>query len=154
MVSSTQNKKIYDPIRKKWVMAIPEELVRQKILHLLTHELGYPPQAIAIEKKLSELPHLQQIEVPIRRLDILCCETKTLCPLLLIECKRTPLQQKMFAQLMGYNAFIKAPLICLANDREFLLGWEGPKRAMSLDRLPNYKELCDETSRMGETKIP
>jgi hypothetical protein len=154
MVSSTQNKKVYDPIRKKWVIATPEELARQKILYLLTHELGYPPHAIAIEKKLSELPHLQQIEVPTRRIDILCYETGILRPLLLIECKGMPLQQKMLAQLMGYNAFIKAPLICLANDGEFLLGWEDPKRAMPLDRLPNYKKLCDEISRMDETKIP
>ena len=154
MVSSPQNKKVYDPIRKKWVIATPEELVRQKILNLLMHELGYPPHSIAIEKKLSELPHLQQEEVPVRRLDILCYETETLRPLLLIECKVVPLQEKMLAQVMGYNAFIKAPLICLANDGEFLLGWEDPKRAMSLNRLPNYKELCDEISGMGETRIP
>ena len=127
------------------MIATPEELVRQKILMLLTGKLGYPSHTIAIEKKLSELPHLQEKEVPIRRLDILCYESETLRPLLLIECKGIPLQEKMLSQVMGYNAFIKAPLICLANDKEFLLGWEDPKQAMSLDQLPSYKKLCDET---------
>lgn len=152
MASSPQNKKVYDPIRKKWVIATPEELVRQKILNLLTSELGYPSHAIVVEKKLSELPHLQEEEVPVRRLDILCYETRAFRPLLLIECKGIPLQEKMLAQVMGYNAFIKAPLICLANDGEFLLGWEDPKRVMTLDRLPSYRKLCNETSGMGETR--
>lgn len=145
MESSHLSKKVYDSIRNKWLIATPEELVRQKILNLLTGELGYPPHAIAIEKRLSELPHLLERDVPDRRLDILCYESETLRPLLLIECKGIRLQEKMLTQVMGYNAFIQAPLICLANDGEFLLGWEDPKRVMSLDQLPSYKKLCDET---------
>lgn len=151
MQSSPLSKKVYDPIRKKWFAATPEEIVRQKILALLTGELGYPPHAIVIERELSGLPHLQESKVPHRRLDILCYELETLRPLLLIECKGVPLQEKMLTQLMGYNAFINAPLICLANDGEFLLGWEDPKKAVSLDRLPSYNKLCNETK---SAKIP
>ena len=141
MGSFLQNKKVYDPIRKKWVIETPEEVVRQKIVNLLTDERGYPSYVIVIEKKISELPHLLERKVPRRRLDILCYEAKTLRPLLLIECKGVPLQEKMFTQVMGYNVFIKAPLICLVNGQECLLGWEYPKRAMILDRFPSYKEL-------------
>ncbi len=146
MVSSPQSREVYDSIRKRWVSATPEELVRQKLLSLLVDKLGYPPHAIAIEKKLSELPHLKEIEVPSRRVDILCYESETLRPLLLIECKGVPLQEKMLSQVMGYNAFIGAPLICLANDGQFLLGWEDPKQAITLDRLPSYEKLRDETN--------
>lgn len=144
MVSSPQNKRLYDPIRKKWVGATPEEFVRQKVLDFLTGALGYPSHGIVVEKNLSELPHLQGEEVPLRRMDILCYETKSIRPLLLIECKKDPLQDKMLAQVMGYNAFVKAPLVCLANDKEFLLGWEDPKRAMVFDQLPSYGKLCNE----------
>ncbi len=142
MVLSPHTKEVYDSIRKKWLTATPEELVRQKILFLLVDKLGYPPHAIAIEKKLSELPHFQEVDVPSRRLDILCYESETLRPLLLIECKGISLQEKMLSQVMGYNAFIGAPLICLANDEEFLLGWKDPKQTVCLDRLPSYKEIC------------
>jgi len=152
MQLSVPNKKVYDPIRKKWMIASPEEKVRQKILDLLINQLGYPSHGIAIEKNLSELPHLQEKKVPIRRLDILCYEGKTFAPLLLIECKAIPLQEKMLTQIMGYNAFIKAPLICLANEQTFLLGWENPKARMTFDRLPPYKKLCDEISRLS--KLP
>lgn len=145
MGSSLQNKKVYDPIRRRWLVATPEELVRQRILLHLTQELGYPPHAIAIEKKLSELPMLKHREVPDRRLDILCFESETLRPLLLIECKGVSLQDKMLSQVMGYNAFIGAPLICLANEREFLLGWDDETRPLPFERLPTYQTLCDET---------
>lgn len=145
MGSSLQNKKVYDSVRKKWLIATPEELVRQKILLYLIEELGYPAHAIAIEKKLSELPHLQDQKVPDRRLDILCYESGSYRPLLLIECKGVSLQEKMLSQVMGYNAFIGAPLICLANEGEFLLGWVDETRPLPFERLPTYQTLCDET---------
>lgn len=94
-----------------------------------------------IEKKLSEFPQLQMKGVPHRRLDILCLEGESLRPLLLIECKGIPLTEKMLAQVMGYNAFIGAPLICLADEEGFLLGWRDPKQAICQDRIPTYEEL-------------
>jgi hypothetical protein len=145
MGSSPPNKRVFDRVRKKWLIATPEERVRQKILLHLTEELGYPSHAIVIEKKLSELPHLYGQKVPDRRLDILCFESVELRPLLLIECKSVSLQEKMLSQVMGYNAFIGAPLICLANEREFLLGWGCETRPLPFKGLPTYQTLCDET---------
>lgn len=145
MGSSLPNKKVYDPIRKKWCVATPEECVRQKILIYLTETLGYPPHAMSIEKKLSDLPMAQGDKIPERRVDILCCESSSCRPLLLIECKGVPLSKKMLAQVTGYNAFIGAPLICLANDQELLLGWEGDGRKAPFKILPTYQVLCDAT---------
>lgn len=145
MGSSLQSKKVYDAVRKKWLVATPEELVRQKILRYLTEKMGYPSHAIVIEKKLSELPHLQDQNVPDRRLDILCYESRSYRPLLLIECKGIALQEKMLSQVMGYNAYIGAPLICLANEGEFLLGWSDETRPLPFEGLPTYQTLCDET---------
>ena len=141
MVSSLHRRQIYDPIRKKWVDALPEEIVRQKILSHLLNQLGYPPSAIVIEKKLSELPQVLEENVPSRRIDILCLESETLRPLLLIECKAVPLQEKMFAQALGYNAYIKAPLICLANDEGFQLRWENDSSIKERNQLPTYESL-------------
>jgi hypothetical protein len=141
MVSSLQRRQIYDPIRKKWMDALPEEIVRQKILSHLVNQLGYPPCAIVVEKKLSELSQVLEENVPSRRIDILCLESETLRPLLLVECKAVPLQEKMFAQALGYNAYIKAPLICLANDEEFLLRWENDSSIKERNQLPTYESL-------------
>lgn len=145
MGSSLPNKKVYDPIRKKWCVATPEECVRQKILIYLIEFLGYPPHAMSIEKKLSELPMVQGEKIPERRVDILCCESTSCRPLLLIECKGVPLSKKMLAQVSGYNAFIGAPLICLANDQELILGWGGDIRETPFKILPTYQALCDAT---------
>ncbi|NGX51615.1 MAG: hypothetical protein K1060chlam2_01488 [Chlamydiae bacterium] len=137
MESSLLSKQLYDSIRKKWIEATPEEIVRQRLLTFMVKELGYPKHSLAIEKSLSEL--VQDLPVPNRRLDILCFETESLKPLLLIECKAVPIHEKMFAQVMGYNAYIDAPLICLANQESIYLGWKG--REMSQEGLPTYLEL-------------
>lgn len=136
MVSCPQRNQVFDPIRKKWVEATPEEIVRQKILNHLIG-LGYPPHTIVVEKGLPE-------GAPRRRLDILCLESKTLRPLLLIECKSIPLQEKMLAQIAGYNSFVGAPLICLANEGEFMLQWEKDERVV--EHLPTYQELVEWTT--------
>ena len=141
MVLSPPNRQIYDGIRKEWVDALPEEIVRQKLLSHLVVDLGYPPHAIAVEKSLSELPGLKGKKVPNRRIDLLCFDSETLHPLLLIECKAVPLKEKMFAQVLGYNAFIEAPLICLANEEGFLLRWEKDLSLNSRNQLPTYEQL-------------
>ena len=140
---SPQNKEIYDPVREKWVDALPEEIVRQRMIRFLVTELGYPAHAILIEKSLSERPCLSRCQgrLPQRRIDILCHEAKTFRPLLLIECKATQIESKMFAQLLGYNAFIKAPLICLASPSAFSLRWEIKRDDLQPHEMPSYEEL-------------
>lgn len=118
--------------------ALPEERVRQGILTHLLNVLGYPLEGIAVERQLSELPYLRRPHPPNRRIDILCFDVKTLSPLLLIECKGVALKERMTLQLMGYNEYIGAELICLANEREYLLKrWDGSP----LTAIPSYESL-------------
>ena len=138
MVLFPQNKKVYDFIRRKWVEATPEEMVRQKLLFFMVEDLGYPKQSLTVEKKLSEV--VQNVCVPNRRLDILCFSIKTMQPLLLVECKATPIRDRMFVQLMGYNTYIDAPLICLANYESIFVMW---KQGMIQRGIPTYSELVD-----------
>lgn len=141
MGSSSPNKKVYDSIRKKWLEALPEEIVRQKLLYYLVEELGYPAPSIIIEKELSEIPFVCGKRVPERRIDVLCLEKGGGAPLLLIECKAVRLQEKMVAQVEGYNAFIRAPLICLASERELLLRWREDLPFSKLEKIPTYEQL-------------
>jgi len=136
MVLFPQNKRVYDFIRKKWVTATPEEIVRQRLLFFMVKNLGYPEESLTVEKKISEI--VQGSHIPNRRLDILCFNTQTMRPLLLIECKATAIHERMFTQLIGYNFYIDASFICLANHKTVLLRW---KKGETRRGIPNYSEL-------------
>ncbi|MFK8005781.1 MAG: type I restriction enzyme HsdR N-terminal domain-containing protein [Saprospiraceae bacterium] len=70
---------IFCPIRKKFLVLQPEELVRQLLLVYLIEEKKYPKSKIAVEKslKINELEH---------RFDILIYDENNQ-PFLLVECK-------------------------------------------------------------------
>ncbi len=112
-------------IRKIWVQATPEELVRQRLLRMMTEQGGYPEGTLAVELGLAALPHLsQQQGLPQRRADILVfgpigAVSGELRPLLLVECKAVPLRPSVMQQIVGYNRYVGAPFIALAN-QDFL----------------------------------
>lgn len=141
--------KLYDPIRREWVQALPEERVRQRLISEM-QTLGYPLELMACEVSLRQLPHLALSEetIPKRRADLICFAQNIhphfpLYPLLLIECKATPLTAAARRQLCGYNQSVSAPYICLANEEQQLFGFqEGDHLNYTfIDYLPRYKDL-------------
>ena len=139
-------------LRKTWVAATKEELVRQKILYNLIHLLDFLPSCIAVEKELSKMPHLalENQHLPLRRADILCYgkdihPEHSLYPLLLIECKAVKLNSKVINQACGYNHFLRAYFVCVANATEAKTGWYDPlqKGYVFIAGLPKYQELKD-----------
>lgn len=119
-----KRERLYDFIRKKWVDATPEEIIRQQILRQMVDSFGYPASLIAVEKELSQLASLWQApaaSLPKRRVDIIVF-AKNLMPLLMIECKAVNLTPQFAEQVIGYNAFVKAPWLALANGKEVLTG--------------------------------
>jgi hypothetical protein len=127
MESSSQRNDLFDPIRKKWVEKNPEEKIRQSLLRQMTEKLGYPVSLIAIEKEIGQLPHTTSVNhrIPKRRADIVVYAKKAdaLHPVLMIECKAVPLTPKFAQQVIGYNSFVKAPFIALANETQVLTGF-------------------------------
>jgi hypothetical protein len=124
---------LFCSIRKTWVAATPEEMVRQSLIQMMLLELGFPPGGIALEKGLREMPHIEMIKgpIPARRADIIVFAkdihpSYPYYPLLLIECKAVPLTEKVIRQVVGYNQFIKAHFIAVANQTEIKLGWYQP----------------------------
>jgi len=145
MGSFLQSKRneVYDPIRRQWVTATPEEKVRQALVQYLVKKCHFPLSVISIEKKLSELPFVKQPkkELPDRRLDLLCFGPKLSYPLLLIECKGVPLQEKMVSQVLGYNAFVQARFVALVNASEIKFIWEENEEVHERASIPSYQEL-------------
>ena len=138
-----KRKEIYDPIRRKWVLAYPEEIIRQKLILFLVKELFFPIRSITVEKKLCDLipKHLGRRRKMQRRIDLLCYEEELLKPLLLVECKATSLNRKMLMQVLGYNTYLKAPFVALVSQNMQLMGWKEGSKLKTLNRIPSYLEL-------------
>ena len=149
MGSSSPNKQLlFDEVRRRWVKAAPEEQVRQRWLKLMIHQLQYPKELLVVEKEIKELPHLSRLDVPDRRVDILCYGKGIhpdfpLYPLLLIECKDERLDQGAVDQVIGYNHHVKAYFAAAVSWDEVRLGYfdAAKKKYMFCSVLPSYKEL-------------
>lgn len=141
---------IYCHIRKIWVAALPEELVRQRLVSHMIHNLGFPPSYLVLEKELRQMPHLiqDQRQFPDRRADLICFgkdihHKHTLYPLLLVECKAIKLTSKVFDQVVGYNHFLQAYFIAIVNEHEIKTGWYDQKKKeyVFVNNLPDYMTL-------------
>jgi len=141
---------IFDPIRGQRVAALPEEIVRQKILKKMIEELGYPRSYLVVEQNLSTLPFVDGKELLgfKRRADIICFGKNihpdhAMYPLLLIECKAHRLSNAVFNQVEGYNAIVKAYFFAVVNNKEIYTCWLDPKNRVlrKVAYLPPYKDL-------------
>lgn len=150
MASLNQKSSLICPIRKVAVPALPEERVRVQLLCDLIERLEFPAGSIAVEKELSQIPHLRSLvgTLPTRRIDILCFAkgihpTEEFYPLLVIECKAVKLTSKMVRQVVGYNHYLKAPYIALVNQEEIRFGWiDGATGTYKFaSHLPTFSEL-------------
>lgn len=145
---STPNRdRIYDQVRKLWVVATPEEIVRQNLLKKMIYELSYPRELISVEKALSEIPFFSSLPSPMRRIDIACFAPKihphyALYPLLLIECKEDKREaEKAWQQVQGYNSFLKACFLAIAYPEGELFGFLKEGKLSFLSHLPTYLQL-------------
>lgn len=125
---------IFCPLRKTWVAALPEEKVRQGLIHEMTQRLGYPLSSLVLEKSLDQLPHLQaHPRLPKRRADLIVLAKDihpqhSFYPILLVECKAVPLTHKVLRQMIGYNQFVGAPFIAAINQTQIYFGWFQPEK--------------------------
>lgn len=144
MELSKQKDNLFDPFRKAWVVASPEEVVRQKLLHQMTTQLGFPRELLAVETQLSEVPHLKGATgLPKRRADIICYAKGLhpeypLYPLLLIECKEGSVGEDAKAQALGYNHYIEAFYVAIAGENWIELIYPNP-----YPFLPPYSQLME-----------
>lgn len=101
--------KIFDPIRRKWVVLTPEELVRQRFIGHLVHDKGCPASLIAVETSL-ELNGLA------KRADIVVHAPDGRA-IALVECKApgVRLTQAVFEQAARYNVVFKVRWLLVTN---------------------------------------
>ncbi len=124
----------------------PEEQIRQNLIRDMIDRLGFPKELIVIEKELAELPHLREKKVPKRRIDLVCFTKKgdILYPLLLVECKAIPLSDRALEQVFGYNYYVGARFVAIANDQGIIM-IDGNGENVRHELL-SYRELAGEES--------
>lgn len=120
MALSRSKDRLFDPVRRCWVARTPEEEVRQNLIAQMVGELGFPLELIAVERTVRELARSLQAP-PRRRIDLLVFAPNWQ-PLLVVECKCGKLVEGALRQLVGYNAYLGAPFIGMANRQEIRVG--------------------------------
>lgn len=112
-----ENKRyIYDPIRRKYLVLQPEELVRQLVIEYFIQEKKYNKNHIAVERMLI-------VNERRKRCDILVfkkekeAEMLGMKPWLLVECKapEVPINEATFRQIASYNLPLKVDYLLVTN---------------------------------------
>ena len=100
---------VYDFIRKKDILLLPEELVRQCVLHFLVESIGVSKNLIRVEKGIK-------VNGLFRRCDVVVYDRNAL-PVLIVECKKPSerLTQKVFSQIAMYNIPLQVPNLMVTN---------------------------------------
>lgn len=101
--------RIWDPLRRKWLVLTPEEWVRQHVLNYLAQDEGCP-------SSLTSLEHTISLNGLSKRADIVVHDRMGK-PLLLVECKAPSVRmdQKVFEQAARYNLVFRLPFLLVTN---------------------------------------
>ena len=132
--NSQDKARVYDPIRKKWIILNPEEHVRQYILHYLLVYMRYPQSLIAVERsiKVGKLN---------KRFDIVIYD-KNHKPWMLVECKapEVAVSEKTLHQLLSYQQTIQGRYWLLTNGHQTLCADATDEQHIKwLQSLPAYE---------------
>ena len=103
---------IFDVIRKKFVVLLPEEWVRQHWIHHLIEDKKYPKSLVNVEKQL-------RINLLKKRYDIVVFNSDGSIRIL-VECKapKIKINQTTFDQIAQYNMSLKAEYLIVSNGLE------------------------------------
>ena len=131
-------RRIFDPLRGKFVALTTEEWVRSHFTAWLTGTLGYPAALMANEVSLT-------LNDTARRCDTVLFTREGLHPRMIIEYKAPHIEitQKVFDQIARYNMVLRAPYLVVSNGlRHFCLSVDHTGgTARFLPDLPPYRAL-------------
>jgi hypothetical protein len=129
--------KIFDKMRKKWVVLTPEEWVRQNFITYLAEEKKYPKSLIKVEKSIIAFNKVKRCDSVVYSGEIE--------PLLILECKSPDIKinEKTFKQIAVYNSSIKAPYLIVTNGMDhYCIKFNFDDNSYNfLNSIPHFKEL-------------
>lgn len=124
--------RIWDEVRRQWLVLTPEEWVRRHTVRWLMEEHGVPGQLVVQEYPVCIQGQPQRADVVLfgRNAD----------PLMLIECKepRVAVDEKVYAQAVRYNSAVGAPYIMITNGIRHYIFCRGEEGAyMPVEAFPS-----------------
>ena len=132
--------KIFDFIRKKYLVLTPEEWVRQNFIHFLVGHRGFPKGLLKME---SGVKYYQRKG----RYDAVFLD-RSGKPLLLIECKAPEIKidNSTLGQVARYNSRTKAPFLALTNGiQHYFIKVEFlENKLIALSEMPTYEYLASQ----------
>ena len=130
-------RQIFDVIRKKYVAATPEELVRQHLIHFLVKDKDYPPALMAIEYPLKLYGAAKFCDIVVFN--------RANSPAMIVECKapNVKISNAVFEQAARYNLQLRVPYLLIGNGEQFACGHVDHKKQETrlVGRVPEYHEL-------------
>ena len=130
-------RKIFDILRRKYLVITPEEWVRQHFIHYLIDYKGYPISLLANEIPLS-------IGEKVIRADSVLYDSH-LRPRMIIEYKAPHIQltQKVFDQISAYNLLLHVDYLIVSNGIDtYICKMDYEYQTYTfLPSIPDYKEL-------------
>ena len=107
-----ENREFFDPVRKRWVPATPEEEVRQQFIQFLLTVKKIPSSHLSVEREIT-------VNGLSRRYDLVVFDEEGK-PWMVVECKapHVKLTQEVMEQAGRYNKTLRAPIIGITNGKE------------------------------------
>ena len=126
-------RKVWDIVRKKWIVLTPEEYVRQALLHYFTNTMQYPVGLIAVEKQVMYGSLIKRYDIVVHN--------RQQQPWLLVECKapEIAISQSTVQQLLQYHSQIPCPYWLLSNGIESHCARVQGENIEWLGHLPEYE---------------
>ena len=131
--------RVFDPLRRCFVMLTPEEWVRQHFVAFMTGHRGYPAGLMANEVGL-------RLNKTLRRCDTVVFERLGGAPLMIVEYKApsVSITQKVFDQIARYNIVLKTSWLVVSNGLSHYCCHIDPQtgRYAFVDGLPAYTDIA------------
>lgn len=129
--------KIWDTLRRRYVVLTPEEWVRQHFVAYLIGEKGYSPALMANEVRISLNGMSRRCDTVVYRRD--------LKPRVIVEYKRPDVKitQQVFAQICRYNLVMQVDYLIVSNGLEhYCCCMNYAQQTYEfLDQIPDFGEL-------------
>lgn len=138
----SDNLKVFDPLRKKYVALTPEEYVRQHFINYIVNHLHYPIGLTSNEVTIN-------LNNTTKRCDTVVFK-KDGTPLMIIEYKAPNIEidQNVFDQIVRYNMVLHADYLVVSNGiQHYCCKINYNKNSFQfIPQIPTYEELLLESS--------
>ncbi len=126
---------IFDVVRKKYILLLPEEWVRQHFLHYLINQIHIPASHIRLE-------HSHVYNQTDKRSDILVFGNA--CPVLIVECKapHVAIDDEVTHQIGYYNATMQLPYLAITNGIKHCYFKKEMEGYNQIGELPGWEEMA------------